>query len=90
MKAVKKKVFQGESKEMAEPLFLEPVFHEKIWGGTGLKDEFGYQIPSDHTGEASLGNFRPPAWPGNDQERPLQGDEAERALGPAPGTFRQR
>ena len=38
--------------QMAEPLFLEPVFHEKIWGGTGLRDEFGYDIPSDHTGEA--------------------------------------
>ena len=38
--------------QMAEPLFLEPVFYEKIWGGTGLRDEFGYDIPSDHTGEA--------------------------------------
>ena len=38
--------------QMAEPLFLAPVFHEKIWGGTGLRDEFGYDIPSDHTGEA--------------------------------------
>lgn len=37
---------------MIEPLFLKPYFQEKIWGGTGLKDEFGYQIPSDHTGEA--------------------------------------
>jgi mannose-6-phosphate isomerase len=33
--------------QMAEPLFLEPVFHEKIWGGTGLRDEFGYDISSD-------------------------------------------
>lgn len=36
---------------MQEPIFLKPVFHEKIWGGTGLHDEFGYDIPSDHTGE---------------------------------------
>lgn len=34
-----------------EPLFLEPAFQEKIWGGNRLSTEFGYQIPSDHTGE---------------------------------------
>lgn len=34
-----------------EPLFLKPVFHEKIWGGTALKDHFDYDIPSDKTGE---------------------------------------
>ena len=32
-------------------LFFKPYFQEKIWGGTALKDEFGYNIPSDHTGE---------------------------------------
>ncbi|WP_353990110.1 mannose-6-phosphate isomerase, class I [Pediococcus argentinicus] len=37
---------------MSEPLFLKPVLHEKIWGGDHLKTEFGYDIPSDHTGEA--------------------------------------
>jgi mannose-6-phosphate isomerase len=36
---------------MSEPLFLNPVFHEKIWGGDHLRTEFGYDIPSDHTGE---------------------------------------
>ncbi|RLQ94893.1 mannose-6-phosphate isomerase, class I [Falsibacillus albus] len=36
---------------MKQPLFLEPVFQERIWGGTALKDEFGYEIPSEHTGE---------------------------------------
>ena len=36
---------------MSEPLFLNPVFHEKIWGGDHLKTKFGYDIPSDHTGE---------------------------------------
>lgn len=34
-----------------EPLFLKPVFQEKIWGGTALREQFGYDIPSDHTGE---------------------------------------
>lgn len=36
---------------MSEPLFLNPVFHEKIWGGDRLKKVFNYPIPSDHTGE---------------------------------------
>jgi mannose-6-phosphate isomerase len=34
-----------------QPLFLKPVFKERIWGGTALKQEFGYEIPSEHTGE---------------------------------------
>jgi len=36
---------------MLEPLFLQPVFQERIWGGTKLKDQFNYDIPSDRTGE---------------------------------------
>lgn len=36
---------------MAKPLFLEPVMQEKIWGGNRLATEYGYAIPSDHTGE---------------------------------------
>ncbi|MEQ6028452.1 mannose-6-phosphate isomerase, class I [Staphylococcus saccharolyticus] len=31
-------------------LFLKPVFQERIWGGTNLT-QFGYDIPSDSTGE---------------------------------------
>lgn len=34
-----------------EFLFLEPVFKEAIWGGTRLRDVFGYDIPGDTTGE---------------------------------------
>lgn len=34
-----------------EPLFLAPVFKERIWGGTKLKEQFGYPIPSESTGE---------------------------------------
>lgn len=30
---------------------LNPVFQEKIWGGSRLRDVFGYDIPSDKTGE---------------------------------------
>lgn len=36
---------------MATPLFLKPYFQEKMWGGQRLNTEFGYQLPSDHTGE---------------------------------------
>lgn len=36
---------------MEQPLFLKPCFQEKIWGGQRLKTKFGYDIPSDHTGE---------------------------------------
>lgn len=36
---------------MYEPIFLTPVFKERIWGGTQLHDRFGYDIPSTHTGE---------------------------------------
>ena len=36
---------------MSEPLFLQSVMQEKIWGGTKLRDVFGYEIPSNHVGE---------------------------------------
>lgn len=34
-----------------ELLFMEPVFKEAIWGGTRLRDVFGYEIPGETTGE---------------------------------------
>ncbi len=36
---------------MGHILKMKPVFKEMIWGGSQLKDEYGYDIPSDHTGE---------------------------------------
>ena len=36
---------------LTEPLFLKPVFHEKIWGGRHLAADFGYQIPKGTIGE---------------------------------------
>lgn len=36
---------------MKDIIFLEPVFKEMIWGGNRLKTDFGYDIPSDSTGE---------------------------------------
>ena len=32
-------------------LFTNPIFKERIWGGTDLKEIFGYDIPSANTGE---------------------------------------
>lgn len=34
-----------------EPIFLEPVFHEMIWGGRRLEDDFGYAVPAGPIGE---------------------------------------
>lgn len=36
---------------MQEPMFLKPVFQEKIWGGSRLKSVFGFDIPNDKIGE---------------------------------------
>lgn len=36
---------------MGEPLFLQSVMQEKIWGGSRLSEVFGYEIPSPKTGE---------------------------------------
>lgn len=33
------------------PLFLDPVLKERIWGGRKLNQMYGYDIPSDRTGE---------------------------------------
>lgn len=33
------------------PLFFAPVFQERIWGGNRLREQFGYDIPSEQTGE---------------------------------------
>lgn len=32
------------------PLFLKPIFHEKVWGGSKL-EQFGYNLPNAHIGE---------------------------------------
>ncbi|MBV7389422.1 mannose-6-phosphate isomerase, class I [Enterococcus alishanensis] len=36
---------------MMEPLFLKPVFQEKIWGGNRLNTVFGFDLPNDKIGE---------------------------------------
>lgn len=37
---------------MAELIFLNPVLKDVIWGGNALRTKFGYDIPSETTGEA--------------------------------------
>lgn len=39
------------SQQFHELIFLEPVFHEKIWGGRELEDNWGYKIPDGPIGE---------------------------------------
>ncbi|WP_310605618.1 mannose-6-phosphate isomerase, class I [Anaerosporobacter sp.] len=39
------------NKNTEQIIFLEPVMKEVLWGGTRLRDDFNYEIPSDHTGE---------------------------------------
>ncbi|MFD0047953.1 mannose-6-phosphate isomerase, class I [Actinomycetes bacterium NPDC127524] len=34
-----------------EPIFLTPIFQERIWGGTKLQEVYEYEIPSNQTGE---------------------------------------
>lgn len=36
---------------MQEILMLKPIFQERIWGGTRLRDYFGYDLESEQTGE---------------------------------------
>ena len=36
---------------MGHILKMKPVFKEMMWGGHKLRDVYGYDIPSDHTGE---------------------------------------
>lgn len=35
-----------------EPIFLQPVFQERIWGGQKLNTDYNYTIPFKKTGEA--------------------------------------
>ncbi|MBR3119920.1 MAG: mannose-6-phosphate isomerase, partial [Oceanobacillus sp.] len=42
-----------------EPIFLQPVFQERIWGGQKLNTQFNYEIPYEHTGEAWVVSAHP-------------------------------
>lgn len=36
---------------MRKPIFFEPVFKHVIWGGSKLREDFGYNVEGDDTGE---------------------------------------
>lgn len=55
-----------------EPIFLEPVFQERIWGGEKLKEKYGYPIPSKQTGEAWVISAHPNG-PSQIKNGPLKG-----------------
>ncbi len=42
----------------AVPLFLKAALHEKMWGGTKLR-EYGFKLPSERTGEAWIVSAHP-------------------------------
>jgi mannose-6-phosphate isomerase len=58
------------------PLFLEPVFQERIWGGTALAEQFNYELSSEVTGECWAISAHP-----NGQSVVKNGDHAGRELG---------
>ena len=35
-----------------DPLFFTPIPHDTVWGGTAIKDYYGYEWPSDQVGQA--------------------------------------
>ena len=37
------------------PLFLKPIFLDKVWGSDNLR-QFGYQLPNNHI--ANVGEFQ--------------------------------
>ncbi|GEN88328.1 mannose-6-phosphate isomerase, class I [Oceanobacillus sojae] len=61
-----------------EPIFLEPVLQERIWGGNKLSTEFGYQTPYEHTGEAWVISAHPNG-PSKIKNGPLEGNTLQDA-----------
>ena len=45
---------------MSELLFMKPYLKDVLWGGTRLRDEYGYAGAGDHTGEAWCISATPP------------------------------
>ena len=37
-----------------ELIFFKPVFKEKVWGGSYFREEYGFDLPSERTGECWL------------------------------------
>jgi mannose-6-phosphate isomerase len=50
----------NDSTESGDLIFLEPVFHAKVWGGTRLRDLYGYALPGgEKIGECLAISARP-------------------------------
>lgn len=41
----------NSTENFAEPLFLNPVLTHNIWGGTRLRDDYGYEVEGNDIGE---------------------------------------
>ncbi|QFP79444.1 mannose-6-phosphate isomerase, class I [Latilactobacillus graminis] len=57
---------------MTEPLFLKPVFQEKIWGGRKLAQAFNYNLPEGDIGECWAISAHPHG-PSTIENGPLKG-----------------
>ena len=71
---------------MTEPLFLKPVFKDRIWGGTQLHHVFDYDIPSETTGEC-WGISAHPHGPCEIVNGPLQGQTLDHVWDTHPELF---
>ncbi|PLS03335.1 mannose-6-phosphate isomerase, class I [Neobacillus cucumis] len=69
-----------------EPLFLQSVFKERIWGGRALRDVFGYEIPYEHTGEYWAISAHPNG-PSMIENGPYQGMTLDKLWKEQPGLF---
>jgi mannose-6-phosphate isomerase len=63
-----------------EPIFLKPVFKDRIWGGTKLREKFGYEIPTETTGEC-WGISAHPNGPSTVMNGPLAGKTLDEVWG---------
>lgn len=63
---------------MTEPLFLKPVFQEKIWGGRKLASEFDYDLPAGNIGECWAISAHPHG-PSTIENGPLKGKTLDKA-----------
>jgi len=61
-----------------QPIFLEPVFQERIWGGQKLKAIYKYEVPYEKTGEAWVISTHPNG-PSRITNGPLQGKTLKEA-----------
>lgn len=61
---------------MKQPIFLRPLFQERIWGGTKLNEKYEYTIPSSQTGECWAISAHP-----HGQSVVASGEFSEKSLG---------